>query len=192
MAQEDINAKFDAKIQELEERLPQVPLYDCAEETLTTVLDVLGIDNYLFHNLAMPFVGGTGGYNSASGWRGACGAIIGGCAAIGVILGGHEKMDIHDFMKPMSRAAKYAGEFEKEFGTVVCNELCGYDFSNPADVKGYLQSGKGSTTCYKYVVWAVDMVRKLTEDELKSNWEEWTEKSGESESINENQDASEE
>src|SRR5271157_1812738 len=130
MAKEDINEKFDAKVQELEEKLPQMPIAICAETTLASVLDILGIDNYLFHNLAIPLAGGLSGFTSSGGWRGACGVVTGGCAAIGVIVGGHEKMDMNKTMKSMSLARKYAAEYEREFGSVVCQELCGFDWSD--------------------------------------------------------------
>ena len=65
---QDINAKFDEKIKELEEKLPKMTVgVNCAELTLTNILDVLGIKNGLINNLMIPLAGGFGGYKSEKG-----------------------------------------------------------------------------------------------------------------------------
>jgi len=157
--EQNINAKFDEKIKELEEKLPKMTVgVNCAELTLTSILDVLGINDGIINNLIIPLAGGLGGYKSEKGWQGACGAVCGGCAATGVILGGKE------------RTAKFATDFEKEFGTVVCSGLCGYDFSDPAGFMGYQENKVWETTCNKFVIWAVDHVRKLMKKDLRKKW----------------------
>ncbi|GAH14030.1 unnamed protein product, partial [marine sediment metagenome] len=44
-----------------------------------------GLESVFFNNLAIPLAGGFGGFKSMHGWKGPCGAICGGCAAIGII-----------------------------------------------------------------------------------------------------------
>jgi C_GCAxxG_C_C family probable redox protein len=167
----DINSKFDNKIQQLEKELPYLKKdVNCAELTLTNVLDVLGIDNYIFHNIAKPLAGGFGGYKSKKGWMGACGAVAGGCAAIGAILGGQEKMDEETMFTAYLKAREFASEFEKEFGSVVCSELCGFDFSDPNEYMNYRESGTWEKTCYKFVIWAIYKVRQITIEDLKRKW----------------------
>lgn len=168
----DINTRFDEKVQEMEKILPDLKKgVNCAELTLTNVLNVLGVDNYIFHNIAMPLAGGFGGYKSKKGWMGACGAVAGGCAAIGAIMGGKERMNEQIMVIAYLKASKYATEFEKEFGSVVCSELCGFDFSDPNGFIKYRESGTWKKKCYKFVVWAVDMVRKITRKDLKRKWQ---------------------
>lgn len=168
----DINTRFDEKVQEIEQILPDLKKgVNCAELTLTNVLDVLGVDNYMFHNIAMPLAGGFGGYRSKKGWMGACGAVAGGCAAIGAIMGGKERMNDRLMVITYLKASKYAKEFEKEFGSVVCSELCGFDFSDPNGFIKYRESGTWKKKCYKFVVWAVDRVRKITRKDLKRKWQ---------------------
>jgi tetrahydromethanopterin S-methyltransferase subunit H len=76
---QNINARFDEKVKELEERLPKLRTgVNCAELTLTSILDVLGIKNSIINNLMIPLAGGFGGYKSEKGWQGACGAVCGG------------------------------------------------------------------------------------------------------------------
>ncbi|MFX1419111.1 MAG: C-GCAxxG-C-C family protein [Promethearchaeota archaeon] len=167
-----INIRFDKKLKELKEFLPNLKEgINCAELTLTSVLDILEIDNYLFHNLAIPLAAGFGGYKSKKGWKGACGAVCGGCAAIGVIMGGHERMD-NDLMIPVAlKASEFAREFEKKFGTVVCSELCGFDFNTRESIMEYRENEIWSKKCYHFVIWAVNEIRQLTQEELISNWE---------------------
>ena len=172
MEHEDIQIRFDKKVKQLEESLPTMKKrINCAELTFTSILEVLGIDDYKFHNLAMPLAGGFGGYKSKEGWQGACGGVAGGCAAIGIIMGGDKIMDAPTMNLAYFKAAKYAHDFEKEFGTVVCSKLCGHDFSTPQGMMDYQTDGTWSKTCYKYVVWAVDKIRKETSEELKAKWQ---------------------
>ena len=68
---QNIDKRFDEKIKELNESLPKLKVgANCAELTLTSVLDILGIDSHIFHNLAIPLAGGFGGYKSKKGWQG--------------------------------------------------------------------------------------------------------------------------
>ncbi|MFX1311879.1 MAG: C-GCAxxG-C-C family protein [Promethearchaeota archaeon] len=172
MINKTINKRFNEKVEYLEKNLPKMKEgVNCAELTLTNILEVLGVDNYLFHNIAMPLAGGFGGYKSKKGWMGACGAVAGGCAAIGVILGGKQKMDDQTMMIAYLKAAKYASEFEKEFGSVVCNELCGFDFSTEEGIREYREAGTWEQKCYKFVIWGIDKVRELTINHLNTKWE---------------------
>ena len=68
------------------------------------------------------------------------------------------------------KSAQFAKEFEKEFGTVICPTLSGYDFSDPAAMMEYMKEGVWGKICYKYVLWAIDNIRKLMKKELKKNW----------------------
>jgi len=170
----NIDDKFNAKLEKLEKELPKLRKgVNCAELTLTSILDILEVDSPLFHNLAIPLAGGFGGYKSKKGWMGACGAVTGGCAAIGVIMGGpKERIENSRMAMAYLKASKYAKDFEAEFGSVVCSELCGYDFSTPNGYIDYEKSNTWEKKCYKYVLWAIDKVRKLTRNELKKKWSE--------------------
>lgn len=117
--------------------------------TLTSVLDILGIDNHFFHNAAIPLAGGFGGYKSKTGWQGACSAVYGGSSTIGVILRGYERMDNETMLKAYLKAAKFAIEFEKEYGSVVCSELCGLYFSQSEGMTEYQRSGTWAKKCYQ-------------------------------------------
>ncbi|MHA2038092.1 MAG: C-GCAxxG-C-C family protein [Promethearchaeota archaeon] len=172
MEKKNLQNKFDEKVKELETELPnRTRNVNCAELVLTSVLEVLGVDNYLFHNIAKPLGGGFGGYKAKDGWMGACGAVAGGCAAIGAITGGKKIMDGESMTMAYFKAARYCSEFENQFGTVVCSGLCGYDFSVPGEYMKYRENGIWGKTCYKFVVWGVDKIRELTQEDLKEKWE---------------------
>ncbi|MHA2397729.1 MAG: C-GCAxxG-C-C family (seleno)protein [Promethearchaeota archaeon] len=172
MGIEELNVKFDEKVKELDEKLPTMTTgANCGELTLTSVLEVLGVDSYMFHNIIKPLSGGFGGYKSEKGWMGACGAVAGAIAAIGAVLGGKKLMDDETMGMAYFKANTFAREFENQFGSVVCPQLCGYDFSDPQNYMQYRADGVWGKTCYKYVVWAVDKVRNSTQEELKKNWE---------------------
>jgi C_GCAxxG_C_C family probable redox protein len=169
--EQTLNDRFDEKIKELEEKMPKMGAWaNCAELTLTSVLEVLGIENGVINNLMIPFAGGFGGYKSVRGWQGPCGAVSGGVAAIGVILGGKERMPNESIPIAYLKAAKFALDFEQEYGTVVCSGLCGYDFSEPNALMEYHENNVWEKTCNKFVIWAVDHVRKLMKNNLMKKW----------------------
>lgn len=168
--EQDIISKFDKAIEKLEKELPNEIPSGCAEATMRHILNILGMEETLINNIMIPLSGGLGGYKSEEGWFGPCGAVVGGCGAIGAILAGKEKMDQSKVLPAYLKSAQFAKEFEKEFGSVVCPNLSGYDFSDPNNIMKYLEEGVWGKKCYKYVLWAIDNVRKLMKKELKKNW----------------------
>ncbi len=170
---EEITKRFDEKVAQLKRDLPKASemlSVNCAALTLTSVLEVIGVESHFFYNLAVPLAGGFGGFRSMYDWKGPCGAVCGGCAAIGIILGGHDKMKPKDIPNAYLRASRYAHSFEKEFGSVSCSHLCGIDFSDAEGFQKYLDNNVWEKTCYKFVVFAVDQIRKIMSKELKKKW----------------------
>jgi C_GCAxxG_C_C family probable redox protein len=159
---QDIMLKFDEAIEILEKELPNEIPSGCAEATMRHVLNILGIEERLIDNIMIPLSGGLGGYKSEEGWFGPCGAVVGGCGAVGVILAGKEKMEQNQVLPAYLKSAQFAKEFEKEFGSVVCPNLSGYDFSDHNNIMKYMEKGVWGKKCYKYVLWAIDNVRKFS------------------------------
>ncbi|MFX1316388.1 MAG: C-GCAxxG-C-C family protein [Promethearchaeota archaeon] len=172
MKEKDINLLFDDKIKKLAEDLPKIKNdRNCAALTLTNILEILGLDNFYFYNLAIPLAGGFGGFKSLKGWKGPCGAVCGGCAAIGVILGGQKKLESDQQLNVYQTAAKFVHYFEKEFGSTSCQELCGVVFSDLNSINEYEEKKLWEKQCYKYVIFAIDKIRELTASDLKNKWE---------------------
>ena len=175
MADKDINERFDEKLEELKESLPPLGRdigTSCAALTFTHVLNVLGLkefDNIYFNNLAVPF-SGFGSYSSKAGWTGPCGAVSGGIAAIGVIMGGQEKLKSIETPTVYTKAQKFAQRFEAKFGAVSCKDICGYDLGKPENIKAYVKTRTWENKCIFFVMFAIDQARKVTKRELKSKW----------------------
>jgi C_GCAxxG_C_C family probable redox protein len=137
--EQDIFLKFDDAIQKLEKNLPNEMPSGCAEATMKHILNILGMEEPLIENIMIPLSGGLGGYKSEEGKFGPCGAVVGGCGAVGVILAGKEKMDQSKVLPAYLKSAQFAKEFEKEFGSIVCPNLSGYDFSDPNNIMKYME-----------------------------------------------------
>ncbi|MEJ2250091.1 MAG: C-GCAxxG-C-C family protein [Candidatus Lokiarchaeota archaeon] len=171
--QNDLNQRFKEKLNDLKFTLPPLGKnkgHSCAATTLTNILDVLDLSdlklNY-FYNLAIPF-SGFASFNSYKGWKGPCGAVFGGIAAIGIIMGGIEKTK--DFEVPIvyGKAIRFASKFEEKFGSLCCQDLCGYDLKH--NLKDYVKDRIWENKCCNLVLFTIDQVSKLMRKELKSKW----------------------
>jgi C_GCAxxG_C_C family probable redox protein len=167
----EIDTKFDEALKQFEEIFPKLNPAEggCAEATLTSILNILGIQDGLINNIMIPLSGGLGGYKSEKGESGPCGAVVGGCAAVGAILGGKGRKKMANDLIPAAymKSGQFAKEFEKEFGSVYCPQLSGYDFSDPNAFMEYIKDGVWGKKCYKYVLWAIDNIRKFMHEELE-------------------------
>ena len=91
MSKVDFRKKFQERIEELKEIFPPLgrdPGTSCAALTLTNILEILDGDelkSHFFNNLAIPF-SGLASYTTQKNWKGACGAVGGAMAAIGIIM----------------------------------------------------------------------------------------------------------
>jgi len=167
----EIDKKFDEALKQFEEMFPKLNPAEggCAEATLTGILNILGIQDGLINNIMIPLSGGLGGYKSEKGLYAPCGAVVGGCAAVGVILGGkgREKMATDIVPVAYMKSAQFAKEFEQEFGSVYCPDLSGYDFSQGMDVlMKYIEEGVWGKKCCKYALWAINHIRNVMDEEL--------------------------
>lgn len=167
----DIEKKFDERIENLKKNLPHLKESNCATLTLMNVLEIIGVEkNHYFNNLIFPLAGGFGGFKSMNEWRGPCGAVCGGLASIGIIIGGKENIKPTDVQKVYYTGSRFCHEFEKKNGSVACRELTGYDLADPKDAMKYQENKTWETKCYKFVVDAIEMVKKFTLDDLKEKW----------------------
>lgn len=169
----DVNTRFKKKLEDLKSILPPLGKnvgHSCAAVTLTSILDVLDLPDLrkaYFNNLAIPF-SGFSSYKSKTGWKGPCGAISGAVAAIGIIMGGQEKTGDVDVPVVYGKTIRFAIKFEQKFGSLSCQDLCGYDLQY--HIKEYVKNRTWENKCCNFVLFAVEQVSKLTRKELKSNW----------------------
>ncbi len=141
MVNKNINTRFDERIKYLEKALPKLEgEINCASLVLTNIISILEIpeiEAFYFNNLVIPLAGGFGGFKSMKEWKEPCGAVCGGCAAVGIIIGGREKLKFRDHLKTYQKASRFVHYFEKEFGSVACQELCGTGFNDLNSVNEY-------------------------------------------------------
>jgi len=170
----DFQSKFKEKVETLKETiipLGKDPGHSCAALTLTSILDVLERDDlssHYFNNLAIPF-SGLASYTSKNNWKGACGAVGGGIAAIGIISGGQEKAKSSEVPKIYSKAIRFASKFEKKFGSLSCEDICGVNTST--NIREYVKNRVWEKKCVNFVLFAIEQVGKLTKNELDEKWE---------------------
>ena len=171
--QPDFNARFKEKIEELKDTiipLGKDPGTSCAALTLTHILDVLDredLRSHYFNNLAIPF-SGLASYTSKNNWKGACGAVGGAMAAIGVIMGGHEEAKSNDVPKIYAKAVRFASKFENQFGSLSCEDICGVNTSQ--NIREYVKNRVWENKCVNFVLFAVEQVGNLTKKDLDEKW----------------------
>jgi len=169
----DIRTRFKRKLEDLKNILPPLGKnigHSCAATTLTSILDVLNLQDLkliYFNNLAIPF-SGFSSYKSETGWKGPCGAISGAIAAIGIIIGGQEKTKDMDVPIVYGKAIRFTKKFEEKFGALSCQDLCGYDLQYY--IRDYVKNRAWEKKCCNFVLFAIEQVSKLVRKELKDKW----------------------
>lgn len=115
--------------------------YDCSQVTLRYFADKLGISEDEANRVAACFGGGM--------LLGAeCGAYTGGLMAIGLKYGHSAPEGLMDQKNVMiAKNMEFTDRFKKEFGSVVCKELTGFDVSTPEGLQGLIDSGKMTEFC---------------------------------------------
>ena len=83
-----------------------------------------------------------------------CGAVTGGIMALGAAFGDDDEV-MHEMVK------QFRDEFTARFGTTVCRELLGYDFSKPGEHDKAMESGVIEANCPGFVTAAAEIVEKL-------------------------------
>ncbi len=153
---EEVDKRFESKIKELKEILPEHYKKDmssprnCAAWTVASILDILGIDNLNIINMATPLavVGGN------------CGALEGGLMMVGLILGKKGKKPFNHLVATIE-GLKFVKAFEKEFGSIKCKDLTGLDLLTEEGQKAYVNENIWEQKCYKHVIGAVKTIRDL-------------------------------
>ncbi len=174
LSQKDIINRFKDKLADLKLILPPLGKRhgtSCAAITLTNILEVLnikGVDHFYFNNLAVPF-SGFGTYKNDMDWKGPCGAVSAAMAAIGIIMGGKEVLKEMDVPLVYGKAILFASKFEQKFGSLSCEDLCGFDMQH--NLKEYVKNRAWENKCVNFVSFAIEQVYKSTRKELKSKWQ---------------------
>lgn len=130
--------------------------YDCSQVVLRYFAEELGISEDEANRVSACF---GGGMQLGS----VCGAYTGALMAIGLKYGHSNPeglMQQKDIL--LAKTAQFKEKFLKEFESVDCKCLIGYDVSTPEGLKGALESGK----LLEYCPGLVDKVIQMTEEVL--------------------------
>jgi C_GCAxxG_C_C family probable redox protein len=122
--------------------------FNCAESTLLSVTDSLGINNELIPKVATGFGGGFGRNSQI------CGAISGAVLAIGIKFGRNDINDSKSKDLAYEKVRIFMKEFEDEFNSMICKELTGCDLRTREGIEKYNKENKHSLDCSKYVAFA--------------------------------------
>jgi len=128
--------------------------YNCAQSVLLTMQDFWNEKEPLEPKVASAFGGGIGGRGSL------CGALTGGVIAIGQKYGSNKPID-KEREKAYFLALKFYDRFQKEFGSVFCRDLIGYDLTDPKERKKARDSNVFLNKCVHFVEKAVDILIDL-------------------------------
>ncbi len=135
MSGEATNARL---LDELESKAAayEIECKNCAQGCLRALQEVFGIGNALTFKAATAMPG--------IALRGeACGAVVAGLMAIGLVWGREDPLDMDSYMRSVSQGRKFCRWFEKEFGSVMCRDIVRQRFgkelnlASPDDVKEF-------------------------------------------------------
>ena len=134
---------------------PQVPYFgfhglSCSESTLRCLIERGVVDLPLD---AVKMMTGLHGGAFGHGRGGLCGALTGGAAALGWVLGRTEPDQ--SSKRLIDAEAKFVEAFEQKFGAVSCDDLLVYEEASREQL----------TRCADQIVFAVDYITQVIEEE---------------------------
>jgi C_GCAxxG_C_C family probable redox protein len=130
--------------------------YNCAQSVLLTIFEHWNGENELIPKIATAFGGGIGRCGSV------CGALSGGVMAIGIKYGTNEP-SAEKRSRAYRLANKFYRRFEKQYGSVLCRELIGYDLSNPEELDKARKERVFEEKCVNFVRKAVEILAESDE-----------------------------
>jgi C_GCAxxG_C_C family probable redox protein len=121
--------------------------------------EAYGLENEELLWASIPFMGGISGHQQAP-----CGVV----SSSVVCLSFRHRCSLEDKEKAKKARNKIranAGElvkaFEKNFGTIVCRDLVGLDFSNPLEYRRFTEAASWRERCSSAIEFGIDMLYAL-------------------------------
>lgn len=120
---------------------------NCAQVVLGNWADELGYDPEEAHHMAAAFGGGM--------FRGdTCGAVSGALIAVGLACA-------DDPQQLKEKTALFQEKFTQRFGSTICRDLIGYDFSKPGQLELAAAGGKLLDFCPEAVAAALEILEEI-------------------------------
>jgi C_GCAxxG_C_C family probable redox protein len=129
--------------------------YNCAQSVLLTMFEHWKGKNDLIPKVATAFGGGIGRCGSV------CGALTGGIMAISIKYGTNDT-SLEKRLKAYEVTQKFYRKFLQCHGSSICQELIGYDLSNPEDLKKAQETNVFDEKCTRFVRTTVEILFDLT------------------------------
>jgi len=117
----------------------------------------LEMDENIFPQIAFGFAGGIGNTGEA------CGAVVGGVMALGLVLGRGGSME--EMMANLDIAQDFARRFRERMGHVTCRDLTGCDISTPEARMQYMDSKVPEEVCFPAVGTAYEIVMEVLKEQ---------------------------
>lgn len=128
--------------------------YNCAQSVLLAMQRFWDVKSPLEPKVASAFGGGIGRGGSL------CGALTGGVIAIGLRYGANEPSS-EEREEAYSMALSFYKRFEKEWGSVLCRDLIGYDLTDPEELRKARDANVFDEKCVHFVEKAVETLIDL-------------------------------
>jgi len=133
--------------------------YSCSQAVLSARCEKYGLDQKTALTIAAGFGGGMGRTG------GACGAVTGAIAIIGLQAGSDRAGDTEAKENTYRIVREFVAGFEEEFGSVNCKELLGCDIGTPAGYDSARKQGMFESICPRFVDGALDIFDQVMEQD---------------------------
>jgi len=124
--------------------------------------EAYGLENEELLWTGTGFFGGIGGYQKAP-----CGAV----SASAICLGLRHRCPADDEEKVRQakqdagrKTEKIVRSFADKFGTIICQDLLGVDFSDREAARRFFESGEGENKCNSYVQFIIEKLYELDDE----------------------------
>ena len=130
----------------------------CSQIVFSELSDDVGINKDDARKIASLFGGGI--------WSGeVCGAFTGALMALGLKYGHCKEGDVDAQNIGMSKLMEFKSKFEKEYGSVVCRKIMGYDLSVPEEMKMIEEKGLFENFCPKLVCRTIQIAEDMLSED---------------------------
>lgn len=125
--------------------------YNCAQSVLLAMQEHYGTQSNIIPKIASAFGGGVGRCGSL------CGALTGAVMAISLKHGTNEQ-GMEKREKAYTLAQQFYEQFTKELGSPLCQELIGYDLTNPEELEKARTANVFEEKCSRFVKKAIEIL----------------------------------
>ena len=129
--------------------------FACAQAILSTFGEDYGLDSKLALKIADPFGAGMRGLSQT------CGAVTGAFMVIGLKFGRIDANDLFSKEKTALLVEEFFIQFQERHGSLICQQLIGYNLSIPEERKIAEQKGIIEQNCPQFVQSAAEILEDI-------------------------------